>query len=129
MESRIFLSCRTTKNSTGGLSFKAVEAGEENLSLLLLEFTNLSLGGHKEAQDVEINASEEAGEQEPIEEEEEELTVMYGAHKAKKRKKRKKRKHQYGGERIAMKDGTRYYDVEGYPSTGPTQTDVTQKMW
>ena len=40
--------------------------------------------------------------------EEEELTFMSREHKA------KKRKHQYGEERIAVKDGTRYYDAEGY---------------
>ena len=49
--------------------------------------------------------------QEPMEEEE--LTTKPRANKAKKRKKRKKRKHHYGGERVALKDGTRYYGAEG----------------
>ena len=55
---------------------------------------------------------------------------MSREHKAKKRK---KREHQYGGERIAVKDGTRYYDAEGYipqywpnPNSCPTENVVTQ---
>ena len=71
-------------------SFKTVEEGEENLSRLLLEFTNLSLGGQQEAQeDVDMTVSEEAGEPQQMEEEEEELTDMSGATKAKKKRKRK----------------------------------------
>ena len=60
--------------------------------------------------------------QEPMEEE---LTVIPLAHKA------KKRKHHYAKERVAVKDGTRYYDAEGYisqcwpnPSRCPTENVV-----
>ena len=52
---------------------------------------------------------------------EEELTV----------KKRKRRKHRYARERVAVMDGTRYYDAEGYipqywpnPSRCPTENVV-----
>ena len=53
---------------------------------------------------------------------------MPRAHKAKKWK---KRKHQYSGERVAVKDDTRYYDAEGYilqywpnPNSCPTENVV-----
>ena len=67
-----------------------VEAGEENLSRLLLEFNNLSLGGQQEAQEnVEMTVSEEAWEHQPMEEEDKELTDRSGVTNARKRKKRK----------------------------------------
>ena len=64
-----------------------------------------------------------------MEEEEGELTIMPRVHKA------KKRKHHYGGERVAVKDGTRYYDAKGYipqywpnPSSCPTGNVVTPAL-
>ena len=63
--------------------------------------------------------------QEPMEEEEGGLTTKPKADKA------KKRKHHYVGERVGVKDGTRYYDAEGYipqywpnPSRSPTENVV-----
>ena len=75
---------------------KVFKSGEEEYEHMLLDLKALGLG-HQQLQAEEDHVLFSPGEETE-------------AHKAKKRK---KRKHHYGGERVALKDGTRYYGAEG----------------